>query len=594
MHIHISDPVKFLNERKFTVLWSGGKDSTASLLWILDNIKHEDWNVLFIEVTGNTHRLNIEYVYGIARQLGIANKLIHARREDLDFFDALRRWGIPVIGYSRWCLKEFKEKVIERHSYFTQVSGIRRTDSARRKHVGLIEYYRMTGNIAVNVIYDWSKERVLQYTKEHGVEINPCYRIYGHSGNCLLPSTLVLTGNYTTKPISSISVGDRILSYNPLTRMVESAKVTHVFRRPYSGPIVMLKPFHLYEVGLTPEHPVYVMVKRKFNAKPYYRKVWEGWIEAGELYRLWRERKNNYFYYIAFPFPNQVVDVPWIDEKWLKFLGWYVAEGCIREGREVRFSLGRDELPVALELSKIFAEFTGREAKIKDRPNEGELLVKAYSKDVAERVSVLVNGRRAEEKSMSMHLLLLPPSKQRVLLDAIIAGDGYRKGNQIIYTTASPNLAFQVHLLFLRTGMVAGLSSQGGSPFKPGKRYFRINAYISDHHYGNIDGSILWNSIQSIRVVNYSGEVYNLEVEPNNNYITQGGLVHNCMFCPYHKYEYIVKTLRDPEWGPRIIEALEYVARNVRMGKISKQKYEKWMKVAKNLNNNLEKWINHG
>jgi len=185
MIIHINDPVRFLNERRFTVLWSGGKDSTAALLWVLNHVKHEDWNILFIEVTGNTHPLNIQYVYETAKQLGVFNKLIHARREDLDFFAAMKRWGIPLIGVQRWCLNQFKQKVIERHSYFTQVSGIRRTDSARRKHVGLIEYYRMTGNIAVNVIYDWSKERVLQYIKEHGVEINPCYRIYGHSGNCM-------------------------------------------------------------------------------------------------------------------------------------------------------------------------------------------------------------------------------------------------------------------------------------------------------------------------------------------------------------------------------------------------------------------------
>jgi len=185
MVIHVDDPVKFLNERRFTVLWSGGKDSTASLLWVLDHIKHEDWNILFIEVTGNTHPLNIEYVYSVAKQLGVFNKLIHAKRTDLDFFEYMKRYGIPIIGYSRWCLSKFKQYVIERYSYFVQVGGIRRSDSARRKHIGLIEYYRATDNISVNVIYDWAKDRVLRYIKEHGIEINPCYTLYGHSGNCM-------------------------------------------------------------------------------------------------------------------------------------------------------------------------------------------------------------------------------------------------------------------------------------------------------------------------------------------------------------------------------------------------------------------------
>jgi len=185
MVIHVNNPVKFLNERRFTVLWSGGKDSTSALLWILDHIKHEDWNILFIEITGNTHPLNIEYVYETAKRLGVFNKLIHARREDLEFFDALRMWGIPIIGYARWCLSKFKEEIMKRYSYFTQVSGIRRSDSARRSKIGLVEYYRMTDHITVNVIYDWTKDRVLKYIKEHGIELNPCYKIYGHSGNCM-------------------------------------------------------------------------------------------------------------------------------------------------------------------------------------------------------------------------------------------------------------------------------------------------------------------------------------------------------------------------------------------------------------------------
>jgi len=185
MTIHINDPVKFLNERRFTVLWSGGKDSTVALLWVLDHVKHEDWNILFIEVTGNTHPLNIQYVYETAKQLGVFNKLIHAKRENVDFFTMMRRKGIPVIGYARWCLSEFKHKVMQRYSYLTQVSGVRRSDSYRRKNIGLVEYFRMTGNITVNVIYDWSKDKVLQYIKDHGVELNPCYRICGHSGNCM-------------------------------------------------------------------------------------------------------------------------------------------------------------------------------------------------------------------------------------------------------------------------------------------------------------------------------------------------------------------------------------------------------------------------
>jgi len=40
------DPREFLANREFTVLWSGGKDSTAALLWVLDNVPHDNWDIL--------------------------------------------------------------------------------------------------------------------------------------------------------------------------------------------------------------------------------------------------------------------------------------------------------------------------------------------------------------------------------------------------------------------------------------------------------------------------------------------------------------------------------------------------------------------
>ncbi len=181
------DIVAFLRRRPFTVLFSGGKDSLAALLWVIDNVGlSHDWNILYVEVTGNTHHLCNEYVHRICEELGVSDRLIHARREDADFLDYVRRYGLPLIGKYRWCLWQFKVKVFKKHSHFTQVSGIKRSDSRRRRNVRLVEYFRQSGNVAANPLLDWSDGMVVDYIREHGVEINPCYRIYGHSGNCML------------------------------------------------------------------------------------------------------------------------------------------------------------------------------------------------------------------------------------------------------------------------------------------------------------------------------------------------------------------------------------------------------------------------
>ncbi|RLE95627.1 MAG: hypothetical protein DRJ96_08235 [Thermoprotei archaeon] len=179
------NPIRFLNERRFTVLFSGGKDSLATLLWVMDNVRHDNWNVVYVEVSGNTHPLCNEYVHEVASRLGLDDRLIRAKREDLDFFDAIRRWGIPLIGQTRWCLYQFKIKVWSNYSYLTQVSGIKRSDSNRRAKAHLIEYMRLGKNVVVNPILMWDDDDVMDFIRDHGVPLNPCYEIYGHSDNCM-------------------------------------------------------------------------------------------------------------------------------------------------------------------------------------------------------------------------------------------------------------------------------------------------------------------------------------------------------------------------------------------------------------------------
>ena len=179
------DPREFLASREFTVLWSGGKDSTATLLWVLDNVSHDNWDILYIEVTGNTHPLCTQYVIDTAKQLGVYNKLKIAKREDLDFFEAMKRWGVPLIWRDRFCFHKFKEPLIIRYAKQIQVLGVKRSDSWRRKYVAFVDYLITTKQISVNPIADWSSSQVSKYLKSHGVDVNPCYNIYGHSGNCM-------------------------------------------------------------------------------------------------------------------------------------------------------------------------------------------------------------------------------------------------------------------------------------------------------------------------------------------------------------------------------------------------------------------------
>jgi len=175
----------YLNRVRFSVLFSGGKDSLASLLWVLDNVHHSHWNIVYVEVTGNTHPLCTKYVKETCKRLGVYDRLLIVKREDMTFWDAMRKWGIPLLGGHRWCMHEFKNKLFKKHAYRVTVTGIRNEESLPRRYVPAIRFYRKTEQINVNPIITWNKQQVADYIKQHNAPINPCYKIYGHSANCM-------------------------------------------------------------------------------------------------------------------------------------------------------------------------------------------------------------------------------------------------------------------------------------------------------------------------------------------------------------------------------------------------------------------------
>jgi len=177
---------EILNSKKFTVLWSGGKDSTATLLWVLNSISHHNFKVLYVEITGNTDERCNQYVLELAEELGIADKLIFHRttHKGLDFFQLMERWGSPIIKY-RWCLYKLKIPAFHQHIEGIAVSGVRASDSkVRAKFVKPLTYSKFMKTWTVNPLWNWTKQEVLDYLKENGVKLNPCYEKLGHGGNC--------------------------------------------------------------------------------------------------------------------------------------------------------------------------------------------------------------------------------------------------------------------------------------------------------------------------------------------------------------------------------------------------------------------------
>jgi len=167
------------------IAFSGGKDSTALLLLADEALPTRlIRGVVFVEVTGNTDRCNIDYVYKVVDRLGLGGKLLHLKRKDLDFFDALMMWGVPH-RKNRWCYQEFKQVVMNRINPPVYLVGVKHSDSRSREKWGWDKPKRLYGQFLFSPIWFWSSTDVRDYLRSRNADLSPCYEKFGHSGNCM-------------------------------------------------------------------------------------------------------------------------------------------------------------------------------------------------------------------------------------------------------------------------------------------------------------------------------------------------------------------------------------------------------------------------
>jgi UDP-glucuronate decarboxylase len=160
-------------------------------------------------------------------------------------------------------------------------------------------------------------------------------------------------------------------------------------------------------------------------------------------------------------------------DDWLEFFGYYVSEGCVHVRRRVRQVGGRDydvadhnvliaqQDPVGR--AKIDACLTRLGWTFFDSDHHQ---FRICSSQLVEHLAPL---GKAGDKYLPRQYLRLSPRQSRILLDALILGDGSRRDNGAIYYTKSRRLADDVQELALRAGYAASLSSTEG------RELYRVN-----------------------------------------------------------------------------------------------------------------------
>ncbi len=257
-----------------------------------------------------------------------------------------------------------------------------------------------------------------------------------------------------------------------------------------------------------------------------------------------------------------------VSEHLCYMLGWYLAEGSVSSrGARLNFSLGADDDRYIPTLAAAIETVTGRppvSASMRtDFPNSRHLYV--HAPVFARMVKAMGMGGHAPRKQVPDLLLNCDEDKQLAFLEGYFLGDGSkdRSGAKLTFGTSSIDIANGLLYLMGQLGVLAGLSRQRGGrstirgrevKTRPGyivnvtgkealgrlRRLWRAapcagayEAYIARaatrRGCDPISQDLVALPIRAIRKLHYDGDVYDLSVPEDENFIsgTGGLLTHN-------------------------------------------------------------------
>jgi len=225
-----------------------------------------------------------------------------------------------------------------------------------------------------------------------------------------------------------------------------------------------------------------------------------------------------------------------------RLLGLYCAEGSITASKNrpnssvLNFAFSTEEQERAKEASILLKQHLGVNSFLIRRETT---LAVATNKSSAARLFKSLCGGRANEKQVPGVVFGASEAVARAFLEAYVDGDGHRYANgKVSVTTVSRKLAYGIAWLALKLGYIpsvyeTAIEEEGviqgrkvkRSPFQYAVVWYE-NSLINRKLTETEDYYLV--PIKSIGYRQFEGDVYNLEVEEEHNYLANFALVSNC------------------------------------------------------------------
>jgi len=355
------------------------------------------------------------------------------------------------------------------------------------------------------------------------------------------------------KDISEIVAGDMVLSHDGRYH-----KVTETYHLPAEvRRFVRLDLQGMEDLVATAEHPVLVL---RPTARYWQKRAWANlenqlmWLKIGDVqagdhvlqpkFRFENERieelqvsnlvdclvrDGRAYPYRNLPWKpsrkviaarsNGIPDVVQIDEDFVWFIGWFIAEGHFQGESYVRVTLNPAETEIADRLEKVVYQKFGLRARRENVRSGGVSLRLQWGSRIFSRFLEQQVGRGARNKHLPNWFTRTSPELLETMVKAWSAGDGDGTTNGGV--TTSKRLWREV---FMAQSQLAHLTMRV-SQSKSG--LYRITEGAG-HYVGK-----QWNEFLCYRVRRKfefldSEPVYNFAVEGADSYVVNGATVHNC------------------------------------------------------------------
>lgn len=373
--------------------------------------------------------------------------------------------------------------------------------------------------------------------------------------NCFIPGTQILMSDGSSKNIEDIVPGDEVITHKNRAK-----KVLRTFETPYNGEMLEIKSKNNMKITCTPEHPFYhvdmddfykkglaVLTERKRNNKNYKEEY--KFSEAKNL------KKGDL---LTSPVVKTYIDSTLTPDR-CRLLGLFAAEGSYAKKygklQAAVFTFGRKEVYLVDLVKELFArEFPECSVKVQDEQERSTTTVTATGYNISYFFHKHTN-EYSHEKKLSKELVFSNEECKKNFLMGWLEGDGcLTDGNKLIGISVSPHLAFQVRTMLNSLNIQNSLRKNEICKRKINEKYkeyscrpsYRVEVYsVSDEKFGvsspkytfkqkstlirnQFTDNYCLHYIRSIEKVNYTGKVYNFEVEGDNSYVASGLITHNC------------------------------------------------------------------